>query len=157
HLLNTSQYLEMRREAYSNDGLFVPSIITKPTDNNYDIDGFWDTTRYTNWQKVLIGNTARFSNVQASVSGGDKNTQFLVGGGYSNQGTVYLGNFSDQKGSGHVNLTHNSNDRRFTMQLSADYVYDYNNLPTADFTSRITIAPDAPALYNANGSLNWQM
>src|SRR6185312_5358353 len=89
HLLNTAQYLSMRRRAFQNDGLAMPSITTSPTDRNYDINGVWDTTRYTNWQKVLIGNTARFSNMQATVSGGNANTQFLIGGGYSEQGTPY--------------------------------------------------------------------
>ena len=155
HLLNTSQYLEMRREAFKNDGLTLPSIITTPTDNNYDIDGLWDTTRYTNWQKVLIGNTANFTNAQASVSGGSANTQFVVGGGYSKQGTAFIGNFSDQKASARVSLTHTSTDQRFHLQLGANYVYDNSYLPAADFTSYTTLAPDAPALYNGNGNINW--
>jgi len=155
HLLNTNQYLEMRREAFKNDGLAVPSIITTPGDNNYDINGVWDTTRYTNWQKVLIGNTANFTNAQASVSGGSANTQFVVGGGYSKQGTAFIGNAYDQKVSAHVNLTHTSTDQRFHLQLGANYVYDYNDLPAGDFTSSITLAPDAPALYDGNENLNW--
>ena len=35
--LSTQQYLQMRREAFQNDGLAVPSITTNPGDNNYDI------------------------------------------------------------------------------------------------------------------------
>jgi TonB-dependent starch-binding outer membrane protein SusC len=154
-MLNTSQYLEMRREAFKNDGLAVPSITTTPTDNNYDIDGLWDTTRYTNWQKVLIGNAANFTNAQASVSGGSPNTQFVIGGGYSKQGTAFIGNFSDQKVSARVSLTHASTDQRFHLQMGANYVYDNNDLPSTDFTSSITLVPDAPALYNGKGNLNW--
>jgi TonB-dependent starch-binding outer membrane protein SusC len=155
HLLNTSQYLEMRREAFYNDGLAVPSITTTPTDNNYDINGFWDTTRYTNWQKVLIGNMAKFTNAQASVSGGSANTQFVAGGGFSKQGTAFIGDFSDQKTSAHFNLTHASADQRFHLQLGANYVYDNNDLPTSDLTgTAASLAPDAPALY-ADGSINW--
>jgi TonB-dependent starch-binding outer membrane protein SusC len=157
HLLNTKQYLEMRREAFKNDGLAVPSIVTSPTDNHYDVDGWWDTTRYTNWQKVLIGNTANFTNAQTSVSGGSPNTQFVVGGGYSKQGTAFIGDFSDQKASAHVSLTHASTDQRFHLQLGANYVYDNNDLPSTDFTSSITLAPDAPSLYNGNGIINWAL
>src|SRR5258708_35576268 len=40
-LLNTPQYLQMRREALKNDGIASPS----PTD--YDINGAWDTPPYT--------------------------------------------------------------------------------------------------------------
>jgi TonB-dependent starch-binding outer membrane protein SusC len=155
HLLNTNQYLEMRREAFQNDGLSVPSIVTDPTDNNYDVNGLWDTSRHTNWQKVLIDNPSKFTNAQASVSGGNASTQFLVGGGYSKQSTVFIGNFYDQKVSTHINLTHASVDQRFHLQVGANYTYDDNYLPSLDFTNFITLAPDAPALYKADGSINW--
>jgi TonB-dependent starch-binding outer membrane protein SusC len=156
-MLNTSQYLAMRREAFQNDGLPAPSITTDPTDNNYDINGFWDTTRYTNWQKTLIGNTATFSNLEASVSGGNTNTQFLVGGGYSKQEMPYIGNYFDKKISGNISLTHTSSNRRFHVQLGVNYVYDNNKAPTSDFTEEsINLAPDAPMLYDKYGNLNWQ-
>src|SRR6202000_917167 len=45
-MLNTTQYLEMRREALRNDGL-SPSVATAP-----DI-ALWDTTRNVDWQKEL--------------------------------------------------------------------------------------------------------
>lgn len=92
-LMNTQQYLAMRHEAFQNDGLSPQS--------GYDFDLLnWDTTRYTNWQKVLIGNSAPFTNAQISLSGGSANTQFVAGGGYSNQGTVFPGSYSDKKGLG---------------------------------------------------------
>lgn len=81
-MLNTPQYLEMRHEAFTNDSL-------TPKSTDYDSNGVWDTTRYTDWQKVLIGNPAYFTSAQINVSGGSENTQFLAGGGYSTQGTVY--------------------------------------------------------------------
>ncbi len=157
NLLNTQQYLAMRREAYKNDGLTVPSFTTTPTNTIYDINGVWDSTRYTNWEKTLIGNTAQFTNIHGEVSGGTANTQFLIGGGYSNQGTVFPGSYSDQKISTHFNLTHASDDGRFHVQFTASYVYDNSNLPQSDLTSNITLAPDAPAIYDANGKINWQI
>lgn len=157
HLLNTQQYMSMMHEAYNNDGLSFPNIQTNPYDYNFDIDGVWDTTKYTNWQKILIGGTAHFTNAQASVSGGSGNTQFVLGGGYSNQGVVYPGSYADQKAAAHVNLTHASNNRKFHVQFSGSYVNDNSNLPQLDFTSQINYAPDAPALYDSKGNLNWAM
>jgi TonB-linked SusC/RagA family outer membrane protein len=156
HLLNTSQYLAMRREAFENDGLALPSITSNPQDNNYDINGVWDTTRYTNWQKALIGNSANFTNAQGSVSGGNANTQYVVGAGYSKQGTAFIGNYFDQKGSARLNLSHTNPNQRFHLQAGASYVYDNNDLPGQDFANLITLAPDAPALYDKNGNINWQ-
>ena len=150
NLLNTQQYLQLRHEAFNNDGAM-------PGYRDYDVNGDWDTTRYTDWQKVLIGNTSRFTNAQLNISGGNANTQFLIGGGYSNQSTVFPGNYEDVKASTHISLNHSSADQRFHLRLGAIYVNDNSNLPNTDLTSQIILAPDAPALYNANGDLNWQL
>jgi TonB-linked SusC/RagA family outer membrane protein len=150
NLLNTQQYLAMRHEAFTNDGL-------KPGINDHDINGDWDTTRYTNWQKLLIGGTAHYTNAQASISGGTANTQFYISGGYNRQTTVFPGDYEDKRGSLHLSLSHVSNDHRFRMQFTAGYVNDNDLLPIGDFTTRITLAPDAPSVYNANGSINWQI
>jgi TonB-linked SusC/RagA family outer membrane protein len=149
-LLNTQQYLQMRHEAFKNDGAV-------PGSRNYDVNGTWDTTRYTNWQKVLTGNLAQYTNAQASVSGGNANTQFRVDGGYSKQGTVFPGDYGDQKASLHFNINNTSNNQKFKMQLTGSYVYDNNIIPYTDFTQYITLPPDAPAIYNADGSLNWAL
>jgi TonB-linked SusC/RagA family outer membrane protein len=148
-LLNTQQYLQMRHEAISNDGL-----TTQPTD--YDINGTWDTTRYTDWQKEFIGGTSQYTNVNATVSGGSVNTQYLIGGTYHRETTVFPGDFADQKGSLHFNINSVSPNQKFRIQLSGNYLVDNNQLPSTDLTKQaILFAPDAPPLYNADGSLNW--
>ncbi|WP_431211752.1 hypothetical protein ACQ86N_39055 [Puia sp. P3] len=104
----------------------------------------------------MIGGTARFTNAQASLSGGTANTQFVLGGGYIRQTTVFPGTFSDQKASAHVNINHVSVNQKFRALFSAQYVNDNNLLPQVDYTQYITLAPDAPSLYDANGNINWQ-
>jgi len=148
-LLNTQQYLEMRHEAKSNDGATI-----LPSD--YDINGTWDTARYTDWQKELIGGTSHYIDAQASVSGGNSGIQFLAGAGYHRETTVFPGNLADQKGSLHLNLTHSSPNQRFRFEADAKYLVDNNRLINTDLSlTAIRIAPDAPALYKADGSLNW--
>ncbi len=148
-LLNTPQYLAMRHEAFSNDGARIG-----PT--NYDINGTWDTTRYTDWQKLLIGGTANIIDMQGSISGGNSNTQFLMSSGYHQESTVFPGNFSDQKVSSRFYLTHSSSDQRFKATFSAFYNLEFNNLLTEDLTHRaLTLAPDAPPIYDSSGKLNW--
>jgi TonB-linked SusC/RagA family outer membrane protein len=147
-LLNTTPYLAMRHEAFKNDNA--------TPDPNHDFDLLdWDTTRNTDWQKVLIGNTSHLTDAQTSITGGDVNTQFLVSGGYHKESLVFPGDFYDQKGNVHINLNHSSPDQRFHMAVSASYVVDNSVLPTADLTSQINLAPDAPPLYDTNGNLNW--
>jgi len=147
--LNTQQYLAVRHEALRNDGIL-------PSATDYDINGAWDTTRYTNWQKVLIGNPARLTNGTISLSGGTVNTQFLLSGTYSNQIPEFPGNFHDQKISILSNLNHTSVNQRFNSFFSVQYTIDDNNVPASDFTGSVSLAPDAPAIYDASGNLNFQ-
>jgi len=149
-MMNTQQYLQMRREAFKNDGL------TPNPNSDYDLL-FWDTTRYTDWQKTLIGGAAQYTDVNGSISGGTNSVQYLVGGTYHWETTVFPGNFSDQKGAVHFNVSATNTDRRFRMDFSGIYMADINRLPDAGDLTRAAILsePDAPALYNKDGSLNW--
>lgn len=149
-LLNTQQYLQMRNEAFKNDNL-------TPGATDYDINGTWDQNRYTDWQKELIGGTARNTNINTSLSGGTENTQFSFRANYNKQGTVSPGNFSDQKGSGALNLNHTSANKLFKANFTSTYALDNNQMPKFDFTQYIDLAPNAPALYNPDGSLNWAL
>ncbi|KAB5488923.1 SusC/RagA family TonB-linked outer membrane protein [Flagellimonas hadalis] len=149
-LLSTPQYLEMRREAFANDG-----IGDYPA-NAYDVNGIWDQDRYTDWQKELIGGTVHRTMAQASVSGGSNGTRYLMSGTYQKENTVFPSESGYQKGSVLLNLDHASEDGRFKLHFSGNYVVDHNNLPAADLT-RISssLAPNAPALYDEDGELNW--
>ncbi|MCX2680973.1 SusC/RagA family TonB-linked outer membrane protein [Galbibacter sp. EGI 63066] len=149
-LLNTEQYIEMRTEAFANDG------ITPTVANARDLL-LWDTTRYTDWQKVLIGGTAYTNNAQLSVSGGNKNTQFLFRGGYYRETTVFPGDQAYQRGSGQFNLNHTSENRKFGINLTTTFSTDDNNLIANDLAIQAReLPPNAPALYDEEGNLNWE-
>lgn len=155
-LLNTQQYLQMRTEAFKNDNLAIPSIATTPTNTDYDVNGLWDQSRYTDWQKLLIGGTAGQTKINATVSGGTANTQYLIGTTLYKETTVFPMDFADKKGSLHFNLNSTSSNQRFKLQLTNDVLFDDNNLPGGDpTTSYIYTAPNAPAIYHSDGSLNW--
>lgn len=155
-LLNLSQYLQMRREAYKNENLAIPTINTPLNNTAYDINGAWDTTRSTNWQKELIGGARHNTKAQIGLSGGSDNVQFRVSGGYNYIGNVAILGGNDWTGNVSTSLTATSNNKKFTAQISAGYLYDYSTLPQADLTGNVNMAPDAPALYTANGALNFQ-
>jgi len=148
-LLNTEQYLQMRHEAIQNDSVNIQT-------GDYDINGVWDSTRYTDWQKVLIGNTAQYTDINGGISGGNANSQYLVGGNYHRETTVFPGDLSDQKGSLHFNLNSNTSNQKFRFQLSGNYLVDNNRLIESDLTYiSLILAPDAPPLYKSDGTLNW--
>ncbi|MFH7012383.1 SusC/RagA family TonB-linked outer membrane protein [Flavobacterium sp. FlaQc-52] len=150
-LMDTSQYLAMRREAFANDG------ITKYPANAYDVNGTWDQNRNTNWQKELIGGTANQTNVQSSLSGGSAQTQFLLSGSYNKETTVYPGDFDYIKANGYFNLNHESLDKKFKAVFTTGYTAQFSDLPSIDLTrDAITLVPNAPSLYDASGELNWE-
>lgn len=153
-MLSLSQYLQMRKEAVRNDNQL--NLLNNPAQaHNFPDLMIWDTTRYTNWRKELIGGTASLFNTQLSLSGGNANTQFMVSGNYSRETTVFPGDFAFTRGSGHMSLNHTGNTG-FTFSLATTYSISANNLPGVDFTrSALTLAPNAPALYDESGALNW--
>jgi TonB-dependent starch-binding outer membrane protein SusC len=153
--LNTQQYLEMRKEAYTNAGQPIPNSSDDPNDSNFDLT-LWDQNRYTDWQKLLVGGTAQFTDIQASISGGSENTQFMASYGYNKQTTVFPNSLADIKGNVHFSLNHRSRDNKFTYAMSATYLQDKNQLNASDLMDDATkLAPNAPALFNADGSLSW--
>lgn len=153
-LLNNGEYLEMRMEALKNDNLSADPDKDYDLFNNYG----WNNARNTDWQKVLIGNTARYSNYQASVSGGNENARILVGGTYREESSVLPTKFTDRKAAIHVNTDLNSNNQKLKFTFNTNYMADVNRLPGVDLTSyAITLPPTAPELYNADGSLNWAL
>ncbi|MEP7372282.1 MAG: SusC/RagA family TonB-linked outer membrane protein [Chitinophagaceae bacterium] len=148
-MLNTRQYLDMRYEAFKNDG-------TAPNPNvDFDLT-LWDTTQNRDWQKELIGGTSRYNDMQASISGGNENTKYRIASGYHKETLVFPGDFGDQKGSFHLNINNSSLNKRFKLSLSALYTADNNKLSGVDFTEQaVLLAPVAPAMFNEDGSINW--
>lgn len=150
--LNTEQYLEMRKEAFKNDGATPDPAI------DVDVLGgsTWNPNRYTNWQDQLIGNTAKYTNAQASVSGGSEQMQYKIGGGYHRETAVYPGENAMQKASMHVNLGGGSRDQRLKFNFSASYVNENTTLPVTDPVSIMSyLAPNAPQAFTEDGLLNW--
>lgn len=148
-LLNTEQYLEMRREAFANDGI-------SPGTADYDMNGTWDPNRYTDWQEVLIGKTAKTTNTQLSVSGGNANTRYLFSGSYLKQTTNYPGDYDYLRYSSHLALNHLSTDKKFGIDITLSYVTDDNTQPYDPFSRYLYLPPNAPAIYTADGKLNWE-
>ena len=157
-LMNTQEYLQMRKQAYINDGLPIPDPSipgSQKNSTNFDLT-VWDQNRYTDWQDVLLGATAASYNASASIAGGSPTIQYSVTGNYANQGSVFPGNAKSINGSGRVTVSGSSPDNRFSTNLTASYVGASNSTPRDFSQLAFTLAPNAPALYNINGDLNWE-
>ena len=151
-MMNTEQFNQMRDEAFANDGITVFPA------NAYDMNGMWDRNRYTDWQKELIGGTAISKDIALGVSGGNDFTRFNVNLAHSENGTVF-----PQSGKGFVrnsaliNLNHRSQNDKWNINVMTNYSVSTNDLPSADLTTlALKLPPNAPAVYEVNGKLNWQ-
>jgi TonB-dependent starch-binding outer membrane protein SusC len=151
NVLNLNQYLTMRKEAIRNNGIEVG----QEQANDYDLT-LWDTTRSTNWQKVLLGGTSKVLDVQTGLSSGTKNTSFNFTAGYHRETLIFPGDFGYYKLSGQLSINHVSTDNKFKASLSNAYGFDNNQLFIGSvLSSALTLPPNAPNLYNNDGSLNW--
>lgn len=153
-LLSTGQYIQLRKQAYELD-----EIEPSGDPNNYS--GFapdlflFDQGKYTNWQKVIQGNSTHNSDIHLSVSGGTENSTFMVSGGYTRSDYNYPGNFADQRYSLHSALTAASANKKLTLSLIADYSYDQNNSAGMGGSAQVIMAPNTPDLRDADGNLVW--
>ncbi|GAA4090823.1 TonB-dependent receptor [Mucilaginibacter panaciglaebae] len=155
-LLNSNQYLQIRQEAYKNDGI-TPS--SDPNDPNYAPDlKVWDTTKSTDWRKYLLGRTGHVTDAQGTISGGNLNTNFVVGGNFHSETSVLPGDNLYERGGIHMGLQHTSENHKFYIQFSTSYNSDKNQLSniTTNFTGDLLLPPDFP-LYDATGNYNYYL
>lgn len=150
-LLNTDQYLQIRTTAFENDGV-------EPTERNaYDLL-VWDPNRYTDWQKVFYGRAAPVTEMNLSISGGNPTINYSLVGSYHKQGTIYPGDFNYNRATVALNLNYESENKKLAINLSTNYGADVNHLVgSVDLTSAaLSIPPNAPPLFNEDGSLHWE-
>lgn len=147
-LMNTQQYLAMRNEAFELDGV-------TPGASDFDLNGTWSQTRNTDWQKKLFGETAKFQDVQLSLSGGSAETSFRMGTGMHHESTVFPGSFGYTKMMGNLNVNHTSPDQRINLSFTVNYGLDNNDLFNRNIVAdALALAPTAP-LYHDDGTLDW--
>lgn len=150
-MMDTEQYLDMRKQAFANSG------ITSYPATAYDINGVWDKSRYTDWPKTLIGNTATSSNAQLQLSGGSETTTFMLSLGYNEQTTVFGKDFKYTTNNLSANMNHRSKDNKLSLGMSNMFSIQENNVINSDITRKaFTLAPNSPELYKEDGSLNWE-
>ena len=145
-LLNTQEYLAMRREAFRNDGI-IPDASNAP-----DLVR-WDTTKYTDWQRLFVG-TGSVTTVNAGISGGMSQTSYAVSVKYDTRKELMNNGGKNHGGTLFTSLNHTSNDQKFGFSFS-------NNLSLTEVNASLlgdlgTLAPNAPDIYNEKGEFNFE-
>ncbi|TDX01563.1 SusC/RagA family TonB-linked outer membrane protein [Dinghuibacter silviterrae] len=148
-LLNTQQYLMLRQEALKNNN-------QTPGAGDYDLNGTWSSTAYTDWRKVYLGSSAQSTNANLSYSGGNKNTSYMVNGSYMNNGNIQRHKGSFQNGNIRFSLNTATNDNKFNLNLSGGYLFSKDDMVPYDFSQSTALdAPNAPSPFLSNGNINW--
>ncbi len=152
-LMNSEQYLAMRREAFANNNNATPGA------SDYDLNGTWDTTKNTNWEHYFLGGHAPTTRMNANYSGGTVNSSYLIGANYSSIGDIQFGKGSVRAGGMNFSMNTSTTDRKFTMGLSGSYSTNVDDMVPLDYsgTSGVLQAPNAPDLRLPNGHLNWKI
>ncbi|SKA38039.1 TonB-linked outer membrane protein, SusC/RagA family [Chitinophaga eiseniae] len=146
HLLDTKEYLQMRRDAFKNEGI-APTIATAP-----DLM-LWDTTRYTNWQKEILG-TGKMTNVSASLSGGDNQNTFYVSANYGRQVELLSKSGASQKASVMSRVRHASANQKFSIMVGTTIGYTKVDA-IVNMGDAAYLPPNAPPIYDSKGNLNF--
>ncbi|HEY9260136.1 SusC/RagA family TonB-linked outer membrane protein, partial [Chitinophaga sp.] len=146
-MLNTPEYIAMRKEAYKNDN--------KPYDAESAPDlTLWDQQKTTDWQKYYMGNNAHITEATGSISGGSAQTQFFLSGTYHKESNVMSDGLGFQRGAGHMNLNHSSVDGKFNISASVSYTGSVDNSLPTDLSMFYNLAPNMP-LYDSTGAFYW--
>ncbi len=149
-MLNTSQYLAMRREAFKNDGI-TPTVAPGP---GYAPDLLLsDTTRNIDWQHYLWGHLAQWTNIQTDYSGGTALSTFRIGAGYNRSKDITTTSGADQKTSFSLNFMTHSLDNKFNFSLGANYASSMSNMN--NLSGVAGEPPIAPPVYDSSGNLNF--
>lgn len=148
-MMNLSQYLQVRRDAFANDG------ITQYPATAFDVNGTWDLNKETDWQRYFIGNTSERSTSRVQISGGSRNTRFMISGGHDEETTTFPGSYRYKRNTFGANLNHETENKKLRVSWSAYYTQQNNVLPPTDFSRVYRLAPNAPDLFSPDGSINW--
>jgi TonB-linked SusC/RagA family outer membrane protein len=138
----------MRRKGMANAG-------QTPTAANAPDLVTWDQNGYTDFQKLLIGNSAKTTDVNMRLSGGDRRTTFFMSGTFHDEQNVFSTDQGYRRGAVNLNASHATENDRLRVGVSVLYNNDKNNISTTDLTSTAyQLAPNFP-LYNPDGSYYW--
>lgn len=149
NLLNTPQYLALRKQAYANDGLNYNAPSQSPPDLTV-----FSPAQNTDWQKVLLGNTAHTTNASVRLESGSELSKFTLGLTYRRESTIYPTSAADQRIAGVMTYDYTSPNRKFGVQATNNFSYDKNDLIGGDPATGIVTVPNMQP-YTATGALNW--
>jgi TonB-linked SusC/RagA family outer membrane protein len=147
NMMNTEQYLAVRREAFLNDG----SSPSSESDPDLTV---WDPNAYTDWQRTFFKNE-KSDDVQLSVEGGLLQNTYRVSVGYSSTTEMYNQGRGNDRLTVGLSFDHRSPNGKLQVSLSSSSAYSDNETATS-MNNLFSLPPNAPGIYNENGAYNFE-
>ncbi len=152
-LLNTEQYIALRKEAFKLDNK-VPTESRAADLTNLSP---WKENAYTDWTEYEFGNKAPIMNANLDMSGGTKGLSYYFSTGYLKQYDIQPGDPYQERISTRLNLNSVSMNDRLESSLSVQYSVDKLK-PTQISTNLVGgvrfLPPNYP-LYTDQGDYYW--
>ncbi|MGN6418668.1 MAG: SusC/RagA family TonB-linked outer membrane protein, partial [Pseudobacter sp.] len=145
-LLNTQEYLAMRREAFRNDGII-------PDQGNAPDLMRWDTTKYTDWQRLFVG-TGSETTVNARVTGGINQTNYSISASYTTIKELMNNGAKNHRGTLFSSFNHASSNQKFGFSLGNSI--SFTEVNAALLGDLGDTEPNAPDIYNEKGEFNFE-
>ncbi|MBO9632868.1 MAG: SusC/RagA family TonB-linked outer membrane protein [Chitinophagaceae bacterium] len=146
-MLNTPQYLSMRRAYIKNGGL---PFNAKTAPEFYA----WDTTRYINWSDEVLGHNSHSTNFHFSITGGSPRFSYGAGTGYFRQTSVLPASFPFSRFTQYLSGNFTPNKKwRISAYVNAALTRD--ELPLNNLMMATRLAPIAPFPFR-NGELAYE-
>lgn len=147
-LLSLADYLALRRKAFTNDNR-TPTAAIAP-----DLM-VWNQNSGTDYQDMLIGNTAQMTDASISLGAAGTRSSILVGGTYHDELSVLYGGKGYKRGTVNLSASTTSADDRLKVNIGGNLSFGKNNMPGGDYTSSLYNIPQNYPGYDATGSLYW--
>lgn len=152
NLLSKDEYLAMRKEAFANDKVTPDSQVGAA---GYAPDLLiWDQHKYQDWQKMIIGGTAKIINVNMALTGGTKVFQYRLSGSLLHASSVFPLKMPYMRGTGDVSLTYLSKNKRLSAGFNGMYGKDRNQIFNGLLLGTLA-PPNQPGPGDDNGKLVW--
>ena len=119
--LDIEDYIALRKKAVQSDlekGYIKESQLNAM---QYPDLYLWDQHKDYNWQEEMMGKTAWGHDAQLQISGGNKNTSFMVSGSYYKSNTVVVSSDNYSRWTTRANVAHHSDDRRFNLEAGVTF------------------------------------
>lgn len=149
--LTSQQYIDLRREAFENDGL-IPGNMRGQL--NYAPDLFDTSKKSIDWPGLLFGDPAFQTDVHLAVSGGYDSLSGYMGLGYTREASVLNNALYFQRLSFHAAGQLTFPDKRYAIQSQLYISSNTNKLYNGSLLG-VLLPPNAASVREGGKSLQW--